>query len=77
MKKTWGTRPIATALMLAAAFASVISDTALAEGRPAKELFGGMALPAKAAPSRMASGVSCARPVTSPTAWIDGTEVCE
>ncbi|MBC2771279.1 penicillin-insensitive murein endopeptidase [Rhizobium sp. AQ_MP] len=51
MKKTWGARPMATALMLAAAFAGAVSDTAFAEGRPAKELFGGMALPAKAAPS--------------------------
>eukprot|EP01032_Pedospumella_encystans_P003749 gene3749-4432_t len=51
MNKTWGTRPIAVALMLAAAMTTVIGDAAYAEGRPAKELFGGMALPAKAAPS--------------------------
>ncbi len=37
--------------MLAAALSGGVSDAAFAEGRPAKELFGGMALPAKAAPS--------------------------
>lgn len=51
MKKTWGTRPITTALMLTAAFVGATGEGALAEGRPAKELFGGMTLPAKAAPS--------------------------
>ncbi|MFN4206623.1 MAG: penicillin-insensitive murein endopeptidase [Agrobacterium albertimagni] len=51
MKKSRGARPLAMALTFACAFATVISDTASAEGRPAKELFGGMALPAKAAPS--------------------------
>ena len=35
MKTTRGSRPIAAALMLAAAFATVIGDAAFAEGRPA------------------------------------------
>lgn len=44
-------RRLTASLMFVGAFSSFAADAALAEGRPAKELFGGMALPAKAAPS--------------------------
>lgn len=44
-------RRLTASLMFVGAFSSFAADAALGEGRPAKELFGGMALPAKAAPS--------------------------
>ncbi len=54
-------RRLTASLMFVGAFSSFAADAALAEGRPAKELFGGMALPAKAHRPLMAPmpGVYC------------------
>lgn len=48
-------RPYAAALMFLAALSAFAVDVVQAQDTPAKELFGGMALPAKAAPSPFGS----------------------